>query len=241
MAAPHVTGAAALVWSANQELTQKEIREILQDSAEALGLASNQQGYGLVRADQAVKKALEEAPPVPEEYTLEIDAEGKGMVLVEGENVGLPYMNDFEEGAEVELTANPEEGWEFAKWLINGKERLSLNTELIMEADKTVMAYFEKIEEDTEWIILPSPEEEVALDKSWDVTFNRPFSKDEIDGMVIEREKRFISVDIQLLPEEGQAIVTPVEDYLPGKTYNLRIFLNNLNRYKMYFTTEEDS
>jgi len=338
MAAPHVTGASALAWSASQELTQKEIRKILQDSAEDLGLASEQQGYGLIRADQAVAKALSDTPIstdtvkgsviyeaeeagvsrdvvvkieangtqetitidsghtsenyklrglepdsydisaqvigdakenyeiitdtydnvkveadvtvkgkdfilspfVSEEYTLSIDAEGKGNVLVEGESVDLPFINDYEKGAEVELTANPAEGWRFEKWQINEKERLTLNTELKMEEDKTVMAYFEKIEDEKEWILLPSPEEDIALDKSWQVTFNRPFSQDEIDGMVIERENKFISVDIKLLPEEGQAIVTPVEDYLPGKEYNLRIFLNNLNRYKMYFTTEEE-
>ena len=59
MAAPHVAGAAALAWAVNPELTNVQIREILQETAEDMGLSPNHQGYGLVRADLAVKAANE--------------------------------------------------------------------------------------------------------------------------------------------------------------------------------------
>lgn len=54
MASPHVAGAVALLWAAATGLTNQDIRTILQETAEDLGLSANHQGYGLVRADQAV-------------------------------------------------------------------------------------------------------------------------------------------------------------------------------------------
>jgi subtilisin len=62
MASPHVAGAAALAWAVNSDLTNAEIREILQDTAEDLGLDPNHQGHGLVRADLAVRAASELEP-----------------------------------------------------------------------------------------------------------------------------------------------------------------------------------
>ena len=56
-AAPHVAGVAALVWAANPDLTNVQVRQVLRDTAEDLGLDANHQGYGLVRADSAVARA----------------------------------------------------------------------------------------------------------------------------------------------------------------------------------------
>jgi len=58
MASPHVAGTAALVWAANPDLLNTEIREILQETAEDLRLDDIQQGAGLVRADLAVAAAV---------------------------------------------------------------------------------------------------------------------------------------------------------------------------------------
>jgi len=57
MASPHVAGVAALTWAANTSLSNQEIRQILRDTAEDLGLSANQQGFGLARADLAVAAA----------------------------------------------------------------------------------------------------------------------------------------------------------------------------------------
>jgi subtilisin len=67
MASPHVAGIAALVKAANPGLSNAEIRQILRDTAEDLGLSSNQQGYGLARADLAVRadEGVEPPPPAP--------------------------------------------------------------------------------------------------------------------------------------------------------------------------------
>ncbi len=78
MASPHVAGVAALVRATDPALSNVEIRKILQDTAEDIGLSSDRQGYGLVRADLAVAKALENQPdPIPDpdtdpEYGVEI-------------------------------------------------------------------------------------------------------------------------------------------------------------------------
>ena len=57
MASPHVAGVAALVWATNHSLTNIQVRAILQDTDENLGLSINHEGYGLVRADSALIKA----------------------------------------------------------------------------------------------------------------------------------------------------------------------------------------
>lgn len=56
MATPHVSAVAALVWSANLNWTNTQIRQALQVTAQDLGAAGrdNQFGYGLVRAKAAL-------------------------------------------------------------------------------------------------------------------------------------------------------------------------------------------
>ncbi|MFD1644280.1 S8 family serine peptidase [Haloarchaeobius litoreus] len=55
MACPHVSGAAAQVMATGA--TASEARTILQDSAEDIGLGDNEQGYGLLDAENAVAAA----------------------------------------------------------------------------------------------------------------------------------------------------------------------------------------
>ncbi len=93
---------------------------------------------------------------------------------------------------------------------------------------------------DLECIMIDFSPEQVSLNESWLITFNRGFNVAEIDGIVIENDNVFISIDVELMPEDWKAVVTPVGEYLPGETYNLRIYLNNSNRYKMYFDTVKD-
>ncbi len=56
-ASPHVAGIAALVWSTNPELSNKEVRQILRETAINLG-KHEQYGYGLVQGLDAVMRAL---------------------------------------------------------------------------------------------------------------------------------------------------------------------------------------
>jgi len=67
MATPHVTGVAALVWSARPQLTNAKVRDILERSARRLGDATNPKDVrffakGLVQAKAAVDLAISENP-----------------------------------------------------------------------------------------------------------------------------------------------------------------------------------
>jgi len=54
MASPFVAGVAALIWSSDASLTHQEVRNLLSDHSEDLGLDPDLQGAGLVRADKAL-------------------------------------------------------------------------------------------------------------------------------------------------------------------------------------------
>lgn len=54
MAAPHVSGVAALVLEKNSSFAPANVRNCLQSTAESLGLSANQQGAGLVDAEKAI-------------------------------------------------------------------------------------------------------------------------------------------------------------------------------------------
>jgi len=82
MASPHAAGAVALVWAANTGLTNVELRTILQETAEDLGLSANHQGYGLVRADLAVRAAGE--TELPATGNIEGTVKDKDDVAIEG-------------------------------------------------------------------------------------------------------------------------------------------------------------
>ena len=58
-AAPQVTGAAALVWSIAPELTSDDVREILMNSADDLGMQGQdiEYGHGLLNIEKAVQLA----------------------------------------------------------------------------------------------------------------------------------------------------------------------------------------
>lgn len=92
-ATPLVAGICALILSANPDLTAKEVKEILQNTADKIGHSSEyssaghstKYGYGRVNADRAVAEALrrkdaaQTAPPVVE--VTENISSGRGLFL----------------------------------------------------------------------------------------------------------------------------------------------------------------
>ncbi|MFP3872119.1 MAG: InlB B-repeat-containing protein [Candidatus Aenigmatarchaeota archaeon] len=80
-------------------------------------------------------------------YRLTVNTEGEGTIELD------PEQDEYEEGTEVTLTANLEEGWTFSHWEGDVPEGESENRAITLEMDeeKTVTAHFEK--EDEEGII----------------------------------------------------------------------------------------
>ncbi len=61
MACPHVSGLALLVWSANPDLTNDDVRDIIESTADDLGAAGwdQQFGHGRINAHAAVQLAMD--------------------------------------------------------------------------------------------------------------------------------------------------------------------------------------
>ena len=87
------------------------------------------------------------------------------------------------------------------------------------------------------WIDLDGPQEAVPLNESWRINFNRSYSPQEIVGIAIDSNNVVIPIQIDYQTDEKTAIVTPHEPYEPGKNYELRIYLDNMKRYRVYFQT----
>jgi len=143
MASPHVAGVAALVLAADPGLTNVQIRAILQETAEDLGLSANHQGHGLVRADLAVRAVGEvEPPPPPQEYVLSVSSTAGGSVTEPGEGEFV-----YEEGTVVDLVAVAETAYQFVKWTGDTDTIADVNaasTTIKMNGDYAITANFEE-------------------------------------------------------------------------------------------------
>ena len=65
MAAPHVSGLAALIWSVNPNLTSAQVRSIIESTSVDLGTPCKDPlfGYGRIDAAAAVAKAVTASTP----------------------------------------------------------------------------------------------------------------------------------------------------------------------------------
>lgn len=144
MASPHVAGAAALTWAANPDLINVEIREILKETAEDLGLSANHQGHGLVRADIAVRGVGEGEPPTaPEEYDLSVSSTVGGSVNTPGEGTFT-----YEEGTVVDLVAVADSGYTFVEWTGDTGAITDVNaaeTTITMDGNYSITATFAEV------------------------------------------------------------------------------------------------
>ncbi|KGN01815.1 hypothetical protein Z969_07705, partial [Clostridium novyi A str. 4570] len=82
----------------------------------------------------------------------------------------------------------------------------------------------------------------VPLDKSFTVQFNRNFKVTEIDGIVVQDQltQEFFPVLVSFPKASSldEVKITPINRYKNDYKYSLRIFLNNGDRYKMNFKTQ---
>ncbi|MFO8109882.1 MAG: CARDB domain-containing protein [Thermoplasmata archaeon] len=79
-------------------------------------------------------------------YTLTIEMEGDGIVVVDGDDVvSFPYEENFIEGSSVELEAIAGNRWEFLQWE-GDHQSTEKEVSISMDDDKTVTAYFQELE-----------------------------------------------------------------------------------------------
>ncbi len=147
MASPHAAGVAALAWAVNPSLTNVEIREVLQQTAEDLGLSANHQGYGLVRADLAVAAVLELEPPATGTISGKVEDESNGAivgatVVVEGTNLSATtdadgkYLLENVPAGERQVTASAE-GYSSKTLTVTVKEGETVTQDFALQAIPT--------------------------------------------------------------------------------------------------------
>ena len=127
MAAPFVSGLAALIKAQNPSLTNTEIKARIENSVDSKSsLNGKVVTAGRINAAQAV---------VAGEYTLTVNTVGQGTVEID------PPGGIYEAGTEVTLTAEPDPGWGFSGW--SGDLTGSTNPATItMDSDKNITATF---------------------------------------------------------------------------------------------------
>lgn len=86
-------------------------------------------------SDKRIVANFEKEPKPKPEYTLTTDTVGEGSVE--------PSHGTYEEGTEVQLTADPAEGWTFKEWRGAASGQQDITT-VTMDSDKSVTAVFVK-------------------------------------------------------------------------------------------------
>ncbi len=86
------------------------------------------------------------------EHELTVDIEGEGFVEIDGTAVEIPYKEEYQEGSQVELKATPDEEWQFSHWLGDypDGEQEETTIDVVMEGDRALTAYFERVDPDVE-------------------------------------------------------------------------------------------
>lgn len=85
------------------------------------------------------------------------------------------------------------------------------------------------------WIKLPE-KTGVPLDKTWTINFSDKVALEDIDGIVVEKDNKFVPIDVSFIGENSIKI-KPMSSYERNSEYYLKIFLNNGSRYYMSFKT----
>jgi serine protease len=185
MASPHVAGVAALVWAADPTLTNVQVRSILQSTAEDLSLPADHQGYGLVRADLAVRAVTQVEPPVT--YTITATAGTGGTIDPSGEVI-------VSEGDNQTFTIAAYAGYEISDVLVDNVSvgAVSSYTFSNVTANHTIHAEFASV---PTYKITASAGEGGTIDPSGEVIVNEGDSQTfsitaatgyEIDDVVVD-------------------------------------------------------
>lgn len=136
-----------------------------------------------------------------ESYTLRVDASEGGGILVNGQEVELPYSAAFAAGEQVELRAVPNEDKQFAGFtgsFVSSSDTLTLT----MEADYTFVASFE----DLDWEQLKKPlQQEVSACAALQQNKFTPFSWDKLQA-ALQSANEVLQMDQPTRAEVEQAL-----------------------------------
>jgi subtilisin len=137
MATPHVAGTGGQVF-ANSSFTNEEIRQHLKDTAEDIGLASNEQGAGLVDAENAVDSlgSTDSAPSVS--WVNPSDGETvSGTITV---RIDASDSEDSDDSLEVTYNVDGGSSWSTSYNSTSGYYEDSLDTTQFSDGDHTFEA-----------------------------------------------------------------------------------------------------
>ncbi len=119
MATPHVSGVAALIWSANPTWTNVQIREAMNATALDLGAAGrdNAYGYGLVQAANALAYLGGGTVDNPPSVTFISPSDGAtvsdtvAVTATASDDNGVTQVEFFVDGASIGVDTNGGDGW----------------------------------------------------------------------------------------------------------------------------------
>jgi hypothetical protein len=80
----------------------------------------------------------------------------------------------------------------------------------------------------------------ISIDKIWTIKFNSSIDMNKIDGILVQKDKQFVPVDITI-SDTDKITVKPTTSYASNSQYSLKIFLSSGKKYNMNFTTEDAS
>lgn len=163
-----------------------------------------------------------------ESYILEIIVSGEGSITVDDEEVQTPLEQEFREGSQVDLEANPEEDWYFVEWLVEVDEGEyetydeSPETSVTMDEDYFLVAGFmeHKVELNVEGegeIIAESRDDE---DEPWEEHEDSPVENDFVSygntgteiRLTVEPAEDYEFVEWQGYDEDEEEIIFTLEE-----------------------------
>ena len=189
--APHVSGISALLWSADLNLDNTEVRKILEDTAEDLELDSDKQGSGLSRADRAVAEVKGK------------DLEVSEVEIVSGDsNILIPKKgkNSYDFEAEVYDQHGKIMEEEEVDWSLSGLSDLNNDYTEINNGVLTVQAKAE--EDDIKVIAVSDKNDEVYEEKVINLEYDFKLRTGELkvlnikEGVVLALPEGFVTEPI---------------------------------------------
>ena len=257
MSAPHVAGSAALVWDAEGAKLgdNEDIRGILQDTAEDLGLDEEHQGDGLVRADRAVDFEDEEEEELtePEVETKEADnvtdtsADLQGELTELGGTDSVDVWFEYDDNEDLEDTKATEK---------QTLEETGSFDETIDELDLETTYYFKALAEndagddegDVEDFNTEEEEEDEELSEPEIITFevdartSGPWYRADVEWKVEHADGALYEVKSELLDEDEEVLdeeTTSVSGESASGEHNLRTRNDDADAVRLTVTDTE--